>query len=38
MFFFGDYEGLRRVQGTILTGSVPTDAERSERIYRIFRT
>ncbi len=29
LFFFGDYEGLRRVQGTILTGSVPTVAERS---------
>jgi len=29
IFFFGDYEGLRRVQGTILTGSVPTVAERS---------
>jgi hypothetical protein len=29
VFFFGDYEGLRRVQGTILTGSVPTDAERA---------
>jgi len=29
VFFFGDYEGLRRVQGTILTGSVPTAAERS---------
>src|ERR1700720_4728485 len=29
LFFFGDYEGLRRVQGTILTGSVPTDAERA---------
>jgi Carboxypeptidase regulatory-like domain/TonB dependent receptor len=28
LFFFGDYEGLRRVQGTILTGSVPTLAER----------
>jgi hypothetical protein len=28
VFFFGDYEGLRRVQGTILTGSVPTAAER----------
>jgi len=27
IFFFGDYEGLRRVQGTILTGSVPTLAE-----------
>ena len=24
VFFFGDYEGFRRVQGTILTGSVPT--------------
>src|SRR5712664_1096530 len=29
VFFFGDYEGLRRVQGTILTGSVPTLAERN---------
>ena len=29
LFFFGDYEGLRRVQGTILTGSVPTLAERN---------
>jgi Carboxypeptidase regulatory-like domain/TonB dependent receptor-like, beta-barrel len=29
LFFFGDYEGLRRVQGTILTGSVPTAAERA---------
>ncbi|MGD0758443.1 MAG: carboxypeptidase-like regulatory domain-containing protein [Candidatus Sulfotelmatobacter sp.] len=29
VFFFGDYEGFRRVQGTILTGSVPTTAERS---------
>src|SRR6185369_803613 len=27
LFFFGDYEGLRRVQGTVLTGSVPTAAE-----------
>jgi hypothetical protein len=27
IFFFGDYEGLRRVQGTVLTGSVPTAAE-----------
>ena len=29
VFFFGDFEGLRRVQGTILTGSVPTAAERA---------
>src|SRR5262249_27157708 len=28
IFIFGDYEGLRRVQGTILTGTVPTLAER----------
>jgi len=28
-FFFADYEGLRRIQGTILTGSVPTAAETS---------
>jgi hypothetical protein len=31
VFFFGDYEGLRRIQGTILTGSVPTAAERSSK-------
>src|SRR5437016_10869073 len=29
IFFFGDYEGFRRVQGTIITGTVPTDAERA---------
>src|SRR3954469_6859139 len=29
IFFFGDYEGLRRVQGTILTGSVPTALEKN---------
>jgi Carboxypeptidase regulatory-like domain/TonB dependent receptor/TonB-dependent Receptor Plug Domain len=29
VFFFGDYEGLRRIQGTVLTGSVPTVAERN---------
>src|SRR3984885_9708229 len=29
VFFFGDYEGLRRIQGTILTGNVPTTAERN---------
>ena len=29
IFFFGDYEGLRRRQGTILTGTVPTARERS---------
>lgn len=28
LFFFGDFEGFRRVQGTILTGTVPTAAER----------
>jgi hypothetical protein len=27
VFFFGDYEGLRRAQGTVLTGSVPTAPE-----------
>ncbi len=27
IFFFGDYEGLRRVQGTVETGTVPTAAE-----------
>ncbi len=29
IFFFGDYEGLRRVQGTIQTGTVPTAADRA---------
>jgi hypothetical protein len=29
LFFFGDYEGFRRAQGTILTGTVPTAAERA---------
>lgn len=29
VFLFGDYEGLRRVQGTILSGSVPSVAERN---------
>ncbi len=29
VFFFGDYEGLRRVQGTVLTGAVPSVAERA---------
>ena len=29
LFFFADYEGLRRRQGTILTGSVPTALERN---------
>ncbi len=29
IFFFGDYEGFRRVQGTIQTGSVPTVADRT---------
>ena len=29
VFFFGDYEGLRRLQGTIKTGTVPTALERN---------
>src|SRR5580692_3681554 len=29
VFIFGDYEGFRRVQGTILSGSVPSVAERN---------
>ncbi len=29
LFYFGDYEGLRRVQGTVLTGSVPTLTEKN---------
>lgn len=27
LFFFGDYEGLRRVQGVVSTGTVPTPGE-----------
>ncbi|HEV2711234.1 MAG TPA: TonB-dependent receptor [Edaphobacter sp.] len=27
VFFFGDYEGTRRVQGTVSTGTVPTASE-----------
>ena len=34
VFFFGDYEGLRRVQGTILTGSVPTDCRARQRLHQ----
>jgi hypothetical protein len=29
IFFFGDYEGLRRVQGSVQVATVPTDLERS---------
>jgi len=29
VFIFGDYEGLRRVQGTVLSGGVPTVNERN---------
>lgn len=29
LFFFGDYEGLNRRQGTVLTGAVPTLLQRS---------
>ena len=29
IFIFGDYEGFRRVQGTIQTGAVPTAADRN---------
>src|SRR5437764_9083076 len=29
IFIFGDYEGFRRVQGTIQTGAVPTAADRA---------
>ena len=29
LFYFGDYEGFRRVQGTVLPGSVPTLSERN---------
>jgi len=29
IFIFGDYEGFRRVQGTVATGTVPTDLMRS---------
>src|SRR5579859_6815576 len=29
IFIFGDYEGFRRVQGTVLNGTVPTDLMRT---------
>ena len=29
LFYFGDYEGLRRVQGTVENASVPVNAERA---------
>jgi Carboxypeptidase regulatory-like domain/TonB-dependent Receptor Plug Domain len=29
IFFFGDYEGFRRVQGTVQTGTVPTVLDRT---------
>ncbi|HEX5413246.1 MAG TPA: carboxypeptidase-like regulatory domain-containing protein [Terriglobia bacterium] len=29
LFFFGDYEALRRIQGSVFTNSVPTDLQRS---------
>ncbi len=29
LFYFGDYEGLRRVQGTVLNGTVPNLSERN---------
>jgi hypothetical protein len=29
IFFFGDYEGFRRVQGSVASGNVPTKNERS---------
>jgi Carboxypeptidase regulatory-like domain len=29
IFFFGDYQGFRRVQGTVLPGTVPTLTERN---------
>src|SRR5712692_1002259 len=31
LFFFADYEGLRRRQGTVLAGAVPTVAERNSK-------
>jgi len=31
IFFFGDYEGSRRVQGTVATGTVPTPLEVSSK-------
>ena len=38
IFFFGDYEGLRRLQGTILSGTVPTLAERNAPNGRLYRS
>lgn len=35
IFFFGDYEGKRRVQGTSFTSSVPTMAERTSNFQNL---
>ncbi len=35
MFFFGDYEGKRRVQGTASLGNVPTNLERSSNFQNL---
>ena len=34
VFFFGDFEGLRRRQGTIFTSNVPTALERGTELHR----
>ena len=38
IFFFGDYEGLRRRQGTIKNGTVPTAARAEQRLHRSVRS
>jgi Carboxypeptidase regulatory-like domain len=36
LFFFGDYEGLRRLQGTVFTNSVPTMSERNSNFTNLL--
>ena len=34
IFFFGDYEGFRRVQGQAENGNVPTKPDAEQRLHR----
>ena len=38
IFIFGDYEGFRRVQGTIQTGTVPTVRRSLQRLHQSLRS
>ena len=38
LFYFGDYEGLRRVQGTVLTGCRPGASGTQQRLHQPVRS